>query len=400
MKAKFITNPYFIYSLAFSFVLLFYQLAWSELYPNLSVALILFFFASIFISIIFCLYFNKINYFSYSNVTFNHKTLWLVTGFILLGNLIEFKYMGLVPLFAILQGSKYAYTDFGIPTFHVVLIVFNSFWAVFIFHNLVSSRQKNLIIPYLLCLLPSVLIFNRGNFLMIIASSIFISLMAAKKLKQLLLKVAIFSIIILFSFGIAGNIRVSKGKKTANDLILTLGRASTEFKDSPIPKEFFWAYLYTTSPIANLQQTLDKHDVTELSFEKVLIFINCEILPDFVSKRNKHLFQQREPIDQISNAFTVGSVYARSCAYFGYWGLIVMFGFIILFNILTIAMLNKNSIFFVTGIAILNSIMVFSIFDNMFTFAGLVLQLGFPLLFGFLIHQKMFIYNNTLIANK
>ena len=51
-------------------------------------------------------------------------------------------------------------------------------------------------------------------------------------------------------------------------------------------------------------------------------------------------------------------------------------------------MLNKKSIFFTTGVATLNSIMLFNIFDNMFTFAGLVLQLVFPIFFGLLLKQK------------
>ena len=105
MKAKFITNPYFIYSVAFSFVLLFYLFGWSELYPSLSFGLVLFFIISIIISLIFSLYFNEINYFSYSNIKYNQQQLWVITGFILIGYLFEFKYLGLIPLFAILQGS-------------------------------------------------------------------------------------------------------------------------------------------------------------------------------------------------------------------------------------------------------------------------------------------------------
>lgn len=381
MKAKFITNPYFIYSVAFSFVLLFYFFGWSELYPNLSIGLVFFFIISIIISLFFSLYFNKINYFSYSNIIYSHKQLWLITGFILLGYLFEFKYVGLVPLFAILKGSKYEYTEFGVPTFHVFIVIFNSFWAVFISHNLISSKKASLLIPYLLCLVPSILIFNRGMFLLIIASSIFVLLMSSKNLIKLAFKILILLIGLLFLFGIAGNIRVSKGKN-ANDLILKLGRASRSFKNSIIPKEFFWTYLYTTSPVANLQETLNKHQVSELTVEKVAVFINSDILPDFLAKRNVYLFKQREPIDQISSAFTVGSVYARSCAYFGYLGLVIMFVFGLIFNLVTIAMLNKQSIFFVSGVAILNSITFFSIFDNMFIFAGLVLQLIFPIIFG------------------
>jgi oligosaccharide repeat unit polymerase len=381
MKAKLITNPYIVYSVAFMLVMLLYPLHWSLLYPDLSFSLICFLSITIVFYLIVGLVFHKANYFSYRDISFSDKNIWIWTAVILISYVIEFAYMHVVPIIAISTGADYEYTSFGVPTFHVVVVTFNSFWAVFIFHNYTSTKRRALLVPYILCLIPSILIFNRGMFLLIIASTLFVVLMSAKKLGKLLFKISVLLLIILFLFGILGNIRVTGGF-SANDAILGLGHASKQFSKAPVPNEFFWAYLYTTSSLANLQETVNVHHNLGFSMGKVALFINSEIFPDFISKRNANLFRHIEPIDQISETFTVGTVYARSYAYFGWWGMAVMFLYIITFNMVVIFTLVKQSIFFVTGIAILNCIMLFNIFDNMFTFSGLVLQLTYPILFS------------------
>ncbi len=325
--------------------------------------------------------FHKINFFSYSSISYSHSKIWIATWLIQLSYIAEFAYMRVIPILAISTGAEYEYTSFGIPTFHVVLVTFNSFWAVFIYHNMIAQKSKKLLLPYILCLLPAILIFNRGMFILILASSLFVSLMASKKLMKLMFKMSIFVMLILFLFGIAGNIRVSGGN-SANDIILSLGNATEKFEKAPVPNEFFWAYLYITSSVANLQETMNVHRITNPSLEKVFTYINSEILPDFIHKRNEYYFRKIEKIDQISESFTVGTVYARGYAYFGYWGMIAMYFYILFFNFLVLISLDRKSIYFVSGIAILNCIMLFNIFDNMFTFSGLVLQLFFPIVLG------------------
>ncbi len=393
MKAKLITNPYIIYSLGFLFVLLLYPLHWSAWYPDLSFGLICFLSETIIINLLVGLLFHKSNYFTYSKISYSDKKLLLFTIFILLGYVAEFVYMQAVPVYAIITGAEYDYTQFGIPTFHVVLVTFNSFWAIFIFHNLISQRRRKFIILYILCLVPSILIFNRGMFLLIIASCLFVLLMSARKMLKLLFKISLFLLILLFLFGIAGNVRVSGGDTTANDIILDVGDATRKFEKAPVPDEFFWGYLYITSSLGNLQQTINVHSVPKVSLEKVAAYINSEILPDFIAKRNVYLAKRLENIDQIYPAFTVGTVYGRSYAYFSWWGLFAMYAYLFFFTLIVIRILRKRSDYFVSGIAILNCIMLFNIFDNMFIFSGLVLQLAYPILLGAL--SKIRFGNNS-----
>ncbi len=381
MKAKLIANPYIIYCAAFLFVMLFYTMHWSDLYPELTMGLVCFLSVTIFINFFAGLIIHKTNYLSYTGIKYDKRNIWLFTGLIIVSYVTECVYMGVIPIYDISTGGDYDYTSFGIPTFHVVVVTFNSFWAVFIFHNMISQKNKTLIIPYILCLVPSIVIFNRAMFLLILASSLFVLVMSAKNILNIVFKISIFLILVLFLFGIAGNVRLTRGD-SANDVILAVGHATDKFEKSPVPDEFFWAYLYTTSSLGNLQETVNSHHISAPSLEKVALFINSEIFPDFISKRNEYLFKRLEQIDQISASFTVGTVYARSYAYFGWWGMAAIYIYMFLFNLVVIFSLTKTSKFFVTGVAILNCMTLFTIFDNMFTFSGLVLQLAYPILFG------------------
>jgi len=387
MKAKLITNPYMVYAIGFIPILILYSFHWSNLYPQLSPQLFLFIIGTAFFSLLIGILIHTTNYLAYKKVSYKPCFVWLVTLIILLGYFIEFAYMRVIPIVAILNRTGYDYTTFGIPTFHVILVTFNSFWAVFTFHNFISQKKKNLLLCYILCLIPALLIFNRGMLILNLTSSFFVLFMSVKHVRKLILRGSLFVIAILFLFGLAGNVRLT-GNQSLNSIILDWGEATDNFKKSFVPNEFFWSYLYATSPLANVQETINDHNVTSFSFQKLGAFLNHEFLPDFISKRNTYFSHPAENINRISSAFTVGTVYGRSFAYLGWWGMLAMYFFILIFNLIVILTLSRKSVFFVTGIAILDCIMLFNIFDNMFSFSGLSVQLFYPIVFGFFSNIK------------
>jgi hypothetical protein len=389
MKAKLITNPYIIYSIGFILVALIYALHWSDLYPSLSLNLFLFLIGTSVVSVTIGVSLHKTNYLSYKRIFWNSYTLWLVSILLFLSYLVECAYLRVIPLLAIINRTGYDYTTFGIPTVHVIVVTFGSFWTVFVFHNFVSQKKKHLFLCYLLCLFPAILIFNRGMLMMNIGSSFFVLFMSAKNVRKIIVTVTIIIIAILFLFGMAGNLRVS-GDRSVNSIILDWGHATDDFRKSVIPKEFFWGYLYITSPLANVQETIDHHHISNFSFQKFATFINRNFLPDFIWKRNVYFIRPYEHVNQVSNSFTVGTVYGTSYAYMGWWGIFLMFFYILFFNLLIILAVPKTSSFFVTGIAILDCIMLFNIFDNMFSFSGLSLQLFYPIFFGLFSNVRFF----------
>jgi len=290
MRAKLITNPYIIYSISFLITTIIYTFHWSALYPHLSFSLFLFLAGTASISLIIGGVLHTTNYISYKNIFYSSYAIWSVTILILISYVLECAYMGVIPLLAILNGTGYDYTSFGIPVFHVVIVTFSSFWTVFVFHNFVSQKKKHLFLCFFLCLFPAILIFNRGMLMMNLGSSFFVLFMSSKNIRKLILRVSVIIIGILFLFGIAGNVRVT-GDQSVNTVILDWGHATNDFRNSIIPKEFFWAYLYITSPLANVQETINHHDITGFSLHKLGTFVNRSFLPDFIWKRNTYFLR-------------------------------------------------------------------------------------------------------------
>jgi hypothetical protein len=202
------------------------------------------------------------------------------------------------------------------------------------------------------------------------------------------------ALLLLYLFGIAGNVRImhQEGRTeniTSSEIILKIGDAKSSFRESIIPKEYFWAYLYISSPLANLQQTISNSESVDFTFGRLLSFINFEILPDFVSKRiSEFLEVKKMKINQITPALTAGTVYAGSYVYLNWLGLVLMFSFTMLASCSYIILLRRDNVFFITGISILNTLILFNIFSNMFYFSGASFQLVYPLIFSFFRRKK------------
>jgi len=382
-------NPFFVYVLAFSISLLVYQLRWSNLCPTISFPLLLFLLLTSSYSFVIAWFFYKKKIVVYREVP-RDRNIPTIGALIVLGFLLEFLYIRGIPLLFILTGKEYDYRTFGIKTFHVFLVTFSSFYSVYVFHVFLSTRIRKYLIIYLLMLAMPLLIFNRGMFLLILSGSLFVYLFSIRKLYFKFITTFFLLLLALFYlFGLMGNVRSSHiaGRNrdtTSSDIILKIGEAKGSFRESIIPKAYFWTYLYISSPLGNLQKTISQCDSVDLTFDRFLLFINSEIFPDFVSKRIATLFEiERIKYRQISPALTVGTVYGGSYVYLNWLGLVLMFSFTMFASFLYIILLRRENVFFVTGISILNTLILFNTFDNMFRFSGMSFQLVYPLLFSF-----------------
>ncbi|BAZ84813.1 O-antigen polysaccharide polymerase Wzy [Dolichospermum compactum] len=391
-------NPWYTYVFSFSLVLFCYSLGWSELYPSLTWNLLLFLLTTFIVSVVIgCRHrtsfiFKDINY---------DKNLYRITVYLYFLWITQFIYAKGIPLVKVIRGEYYDYTQFGIPTLHVFIVTFSSFFTVYLFHVYICNKKSNLLIIYLLNLLPPILIVNRGMFLINLVSCLFVYLIYYSNKNIEFIKIAkkgvsilLILFLILFGFGAIGNLRTASqlADKNSNleNFILDVGEASPGFINSPIPKEFFWAYLYISSPLANLQTNINDDKYLDLDLTNFIMFINTQLLPDFISKRINTIYDAdtKQPILMV-NALTVSSVYAASYVYLSWLGVVIMSIFIIIFPLFYISFLSKKSKYYVTAIAILNSLYLFLIFDNMFSFSGLSLQLLYPLIFHKLDKMKL-----------
>lgn len=385
-------NPYFIYVLSFMAVLIAYLFKWSNLFPDLGNTLLIFLIGSMGIAFFIGRTILKRNIITFNKIKYSTRV-EVITYIILLGYIIEFLYHGNFPLLAIFTNDPLSYHEFGIPTFHVILVTFNSFFSVYLFQILLSEtkNRKYIIIFFILTLIPSLLIINRGMLVMILMSCLFVYLI--KYQRQITMgKISgliIIGLIGLYLFGVAGNVRVNNTYQTNtslldNNLFMNIGGATDDFKQSPIPKEYFWGYIYIASPLANLQETINtfEHE-KDINITDSLTFAITQTIPDFVSKRVVSLYDLEIPSgNQIAPELNVSTAFSQPFVILGWVGISLFTLFIFIFAFFYILLLKRlNSEYFVIGVAIMNTIFLFNTFSNMFAFTGLSFQLVYPLIF-------------------
>ena len=379
-------NPYFCYVLSFAIALALYPLGWSDLYPPLSFSLMFFLSGTMVLHVIAGSTFARRRLATFRTLPGpSLKTAPLyITIFLYILWAAEFIHAGGIPLLHIILRHKYDYKLFGIPSLHVFIVTFGSFYTIFLFHLWLSRRSSYLLVLYLVNLGAALLIYNRGMFLFNISASIFLLLTTKNRfsIKELAVG-AVATIVVLFFFGVMGNQRVSNESRVAyrNDEFLTTGHATDSFRKSVVPNEFFWTYVYATSPLANLELNVrsDRHD-TSVS-QPFLKWLNNEILFDFISKRvNAMTEADKVSILIVPGPFNAVTVYSGSFRYLRWTGLILMATIILLLPLAYVKILPAESPFFLSGLAILNTIFLFMVFDNTIRFTGLSFQMVYPLL--------------------
>ena len=394
MKTRWFTNPIWVYSWIWIFVMLVYNLRWSNYYNNLSVKLISFFCITFFLSFIggYILEITKKNKFKEIPVSYYNLTMLL---FLWVGYILEFLYSGGVPLLLVLKGSFGNYKDFtGIPTFHVILASYTIFLGVYFFHQFVSIKtNKKLLMFLILAVFPNLLVLNRGAIMITLIACLIIYLMKQNIVKiTKMIKIVLGVLVVLFLFGQLGNVR-NELSADNKEYILSLGGATDEFISGNVPFEYYWGYLYIASPLGNLDNLVnnydpkfDIHNVPNLMFE---------FTPDFISNRLRLIFNDGE-IEDISNYLVVESlnaptVYFRSYFLLGWIGMWSMYFFSMFSVICYLFILPTSGKYYLTGLGILSSIIILNTFGNMWISSGTVLI--WPLIFS--LFDKIKIKNNA-----
>ncbi len=382
-------TPFICYASSFVAVVVIYLLGWSELYPKLSGGLLAFLALSIVLHV-------AAHRITKEKIVFRKiepklPVVW-TTIFIYILWTVEFIYEGGagIPLLKILLQLPYNYRLFGVPSLHVFVVTFSSFFTIYLFHLYLSKRETLLLILYLVNLAAALLIYSRAMLFFNISGSLFVYMMSVGRLpyKKVAIVIAVM-IPLLFFFGVLGSLRVSREAHEPynNENFMALGKASEAFRKSVVPKEYFWTYIYVSSPLANLQYNINKNpDAGFNTFRLFWAGIN-ECLPDFITKRMHTLLGTRPAREyRINYAFNVSTIYSRAYSYADWGGIILMGVFLLAFPWLFLKILDHQSDFFVTGWAILCTMYFFSSYDNTFRFTGLSFQLAYPVML--MIYEK------------
>lgn len=353
------------------------------MYPPLSAGLIIFFVITFLLALYLGALFDRylpIRYLEIKEIDRPYRTT-IILYFLYM---LEFIYNRGIPISLALKTSTYDYKEFGIPTLHPIIATFGSFYTVYIFHLFLSTRRKKYLLVLFFLLTIPILIFNRGMLMINLTSMLFVYLLSIKGIRiRMLLFIVTFSLIVLYFFGVLGNYRITKSP--SNRYFLEISAANEKFINSRIPKEYMWSYIYISSPLANLQNNINNNPAINF---RVKDFVIMELLPDFISKRIAPIVSaERSEPENISAYFIVSTIFCYSFNFMGWPGIYLMFLIIISLIACYLLLLRKNNPYYVTGISILMTFMVFNTFDNMIYFSGISFQLVYPLIWP--IMQKL-----------
>ena len=375
MIKKILYNPNFVYILAFIVPFIFYSFEWSTLYPRLSLSLFLFYLFTFLVCGGVGLVIQFCRPFQYKPIEETRGNLVVLLAVYLLYG-AEVLYSGTLPIYALLQGNfNYAEDAFGLPVIHTLLVSFNTFYAIFLFHQYISTRRRRLLWLFLLTLLPFILLVYRSSILNVLLGALIVFLFHKPVIPpKLILKTIAGVLLVFFLFGFMGNLRSANGDAT---YIPRASGATEEFLKSRIPKEFYWSYLYVASPVANLQNNINLVKSPEGNYKDLVM---NEFLPAFVTKFMVQPEAKR--FHQINPFLNVGTIYVYSFSYLRWPGIIMMFFyFLVLFNGYYL-LIRKSDTYKVTGMAILFNMIIFANFHNTISYSASSLQLIYPVLFS------------------
>lgn len=362
-----LNSPFLIYSFVWSVTLILYELKLSKLYPNLGYELIIFILGTIFINLflgVITLKEIKKNYFRKKIIKFNSKKVFII---LIILYILDFCYGGSIPLINVLIDPKYSYMSFkGIPLFHGFLYSISLYFSIKSYYIYVKSKEREYLLIYVTALLFPILSYSRGFIILIFTSTLLILLFENKKYLK---KAIILGVIILYLFGIAGNMRhhYSAFDTTMIKEIAIIDKAETIFDP------FYWAYVYISSPLGNLQANITDR-CFQYNLQDLLIF---NLLPDFISK--KIIVNPVSTKLMVSN-LGVSTLYIKAYNNYGMKGIYIIFIIYTLFNIIYINLL-KNTKNYQVGIVLLYLIQTFSIFSNMYTLPAIGISIFYVFIY-------------------
>ncbi len=365
-------NPFLIYVLSFGAVFLAYQLGWSEVYPDLSGDLLLFFGLTFLYALVLAVVVvpevRQINQYEEGQIPS------ITVFFLLAGFAADLIYTG-IPLLMVLNGNLYS-IDVGVPTLHVFNVTFGSAFSTIRFADYLYSKRRRYLLEALLPNIFFVLVLYRGPVIICLVSWCFVYFIKNGLGVKRGVLIAAAAVLVLGLFGVVGDIR--EGGAAA---IEQIGKPTVEFQNSGIPATYLWTYIYLSSPMANLQMTVDADKFDDPEHRGAVEFVVTELIPDFVSKRILPFMRtERVKPEQVSRGLTVSTIYGRAYAIARWLGATLMFASLTLLIVVYLRLIIRTP-YAVPCLALLNTLVVFCAFQNMIAYTGVILQLFWPVFF-------------------
>lgn len=376
-------NPFYIYSVIWTTVLVFYSLGWSAIYSPLKPGLLVFFCATIAISAVLGARLQgTLNAIQTGLVVPNSRSSARLTALIVFGYMIQFVYVGQVPLVNnLVLHTGYKYGDFpGIPVFGVILVTLSIFHAAMLAYGWSRSsgrRWRSYAAQFLIVELMFILLLNRGAFMLCVFMAALIFLSNAKVTGRRLAGATVVALTVMFVFGCIGNLRFGL-PYSDNSYMLKISRVSDSYPTF-IPDQFLWSYMYLVSPLGNLNglvnTTLPTYDVGST-------LVN--LIPDFIVKR---AFPSFDPSTSPAvNYFNASTGFASAWKFNGYaalWGTYAALVGVVLATIKIVKESWKTPV-----LAVSCGVVSFMFFTNALSYSGVSFALAFPVIGSLLVVRQ------------
>lgn len=378
----FIVNPFYLYVIAFSLSIIVYLFGWSSLFPKLSFELIVFFAVTFILFLITgYLYFKKKQPISRKLIPGPYLN-DIVFSLIIVLCCINVIYMGYLPVF----DRSHNYREFGMPVIDPLFNSFSIFFSVFLFHSILKNRKKRFVFYYVIILIIQALIFRRSAIIWIIISSIFLYIIYKREISLLLILTGVICLPLLsYCFGLYGNAR---SNLTKSFVIEDLG-ASETFRKTGASYNHYMTYLYVSSPLANLQENIDKRD-QKLRHGALKEFIFYCLIPESFTIRLQKKFNLAPPSCYlISPNLIVGSFFMVGFYTMGWMGMAIMSVYLLFFILLSFVIIKRWDTCCLESLALLSTAVSLLIFSNFLNRLDVILMLFvYPIIFHLIINRS------------
>lgn len=377
-----LANPFLIYILTFGSALAIYQLGWSEIYPPTTPGIVLFFAFSFFVA-------GAFGWLVQPRVrSIRAYRAGLLPGWAIAVPLACFAadlvYAGSVPLIDMIRG-QFHYTSFkGMPSLHVFAVTFGSVYSIIRFADFLYEtggvRWRYLgeaAIPIIFLLS----IVYRGPALIVLTSWVFVFLIYLPRIR-------VSHVLTMIGLGALLLFGAAKLGEARSGNVNGLGHASAAFHGSNLGPVAFWLFLYSTGPLANFQYAVSTVQPS-YDLKRIPEYIVSELLPDTISHRILPRLGAGPDrnIPEFSDHFNVSSIFSRSWIFFGWISVLTTFA-VFIFILYAYLGAIRTSPLAVPCLALLNTFVVYNLFDNMIATTSIGIQLLWPLLLGMLLKRR------------
>jgi len=357
-------NYFNLYAIIWILILFFYYLGWSDLCTTLNIKLLIFIIFTICISLILGKTFSK-NFKKKYTLPKPKKEIniffYIISALFIINMLMGKS----IPIINVLKGIQYNQDVVkGLPIFSGILTPILITFSFYYGGLFIQNYKKEYFIKWFFIIILFTIDFSRQNILICLLFFIndFICSKDLKNSKKNIFFIIIAIVAGLFIFGVIGNIRYGRWRWNDSSMIATLGEQNEKYP-SILPNEFFWSYIYLVSPLANLNFNIENAKVDD-SFRK----FSYELLPNFIRKKilNYNSIDLLLPVSSLN----VGTEFARPYIAYGFTGmyLIMLLQFMICVFI-TILCIKKNQSNFLIIKNCCMYFLIFSFFDNTFTYS-------------------------------